>query len=255
MKKHFQSPFECGTRNAERGVGQTRRRSAHRGRKIPHSEFRTPNSKSAFTLIEVLVVVSIIAILMALILGAAGYAMSRARRSRVETERTLLETAIQSYKADKGFYPQDNTNNYGMSPLFYELTGTTITLNAGVPASYFSATSGDTLPVANVTNIFDVGGFVNASTDPSQVKNYFAAANKSARTGKVVTNGVTVTVVGVVIQGPIQLPTTNYQTISPWFYNSSNPTNNPGSYDLWMDVYYSGKTNRISNWSQNPQLQ
>ena len=100
-------------------------------------------------------------------------------------------------------------------------------------------------------------GFVNATPDPSQVQslNYFSGVAKSARTGRIVTNGVTVTVFGVPVPGPIQLMTTNTSTINPWSYNSSNPTNNPGSYDLWMDIYSSGKTNRISNWSPNPQPQ
>jgi hypothetical protein len=39
---------------------------------------------------------------------------------------------------------------------------------------------------------------------------------------------------------------------NPWRYNSSNPTNNPGSYDLWVDVMIAGKTNRISNWRRQP---
>jgi hypothetical protein len=42
--------------------------------------------------------------------------------------------------------------------------------------------------------------------------------------------------------------------INPWHYNSSNPTNNPGSYDLWMDFISQGKTNRVSNWSKDPQI-
>jgi prepilin-type N-terminal cleavage/methylation domain-containing protein len=222
---------------------------------IPQSEIQNPKSIRAFTLIEILVVISIIAILSALILATAGYAMSKARRMRVETERTVLETAIQSYKAAKGFYPQDNPNNLAISPLFYELTGTTISLNApgGTPVSYSSSVSGDNLTVANVTNFFSVGGFVNASPDPTQVQNFLNSTAKSTRTGQFVTNGVNVTVFGVIVPGPVQLRMINASTISPWFYNSTNPTNNPGSYDLWMDVYFSGKTNRISNWSPNPQ--
>lgn len=255
-----------------------------RARHVPHSALRAPRSFTAFTLIEILVVISIIAILSALILATAGYAMSKARRSRVETERETLIAAIQSYKADKGFYPQDNTlnptptpltvtngvnsipiNTAAVTPLFYELTGTSITLSGSTPASYYSSSSGDTLTPSQITSVFGsgssgTGGFVNASTDPSQVKNYFGAASKSARTGKtVVTVGgsaIPVTVFGVTVRGPIQLPTSaSSGSISPWSYVSTNPTNNPGSYDLWMDVYYSGKTNRISNWSREPQVQ
>ncbi len=39
---------------------------------------------------------------------------------------------------------------------------------------------------------------------------------------------------------------------NPFRYNSSNPTNNPNSYDLWVDIVISGKTNRINNWSSEP---
>jgi hypothetical protein len=38
--------------------------------------------------------------------------------------------------------------------------------------------------------------------------------------------------------------------MNPIRYNSSSPTNNPNSYDLWIDVVIDGKTNRISNWSK-----
>lgn len=227
---------------------------------IPKTEKQNPGPRRAFTLIEILVVIGIIAIIAGMILGTSGYMYSRARRSRVETERDMLITAIQSYKAAKGFYPQGNPTNFGLSPLFYELTGTTIALNNATtppsPASYSSSVTSETLTVASVTNIFGVAGFVNASPDPSQVGNYLRSTGKSARTGQIATNGgIDFTVFGVKVPGPVQLRMANNDTISPWFYNATNPTNNPDSYDLWMDVYYSGKTNRISNWSRDPQLQ
>ena len=263
MKNWLEAFLKIGIRNSEFEFfcrsGKTRGRT-------PHSALRTPHSIVAFTLIEILVVISIIAILSALILAIAGHAVSVARRSRVQTELATLVTMIQSYKAAKGFYPQDNPTNAMISPLFYELTGTTITKLApdGSPATYYSPVGGDTFSTLNVPSDFvsvygpppnAVSGFVNASADPSQVQNFFAAAAKSARTGKIVVGGVTNTILGVIVQGPNQIPLVGGNTISPWHYNSSSPTNNPGSYDLWMDVFYSGRTNRISNWSQNPQPQ
>ena len=53
----------------------------------------------------------------------------------------------------------------------------------------------------------------------------------------------------------LQLPTVTLPYINPWHYNPINPTNNPDSYDLWIDVVWRGKTNRISNWSKDPQPQ
>jgi hypothetical protein len=50
------------------------------------------------------------------------------------------------------------------------------------------------------------------------------------------------------------IPGAGFKTVNPWRYNSSNPTNNPGSYDLWVDVIIDGKTNRFGNWSKEPML-
>ena len=42
--------------------------------------------------------------------------------------------------------------------------------------------------------------------------------------------------------------------MNPWRYNSSSPTNNPGSYDLWVQLSIGGKTNLICNWSKQVQI-
>jgi hypothetical protein len=35
---------------------------------------------------------------------------------------------------------------------------------------------------------------------------------------------------------------------NPWHYNSTSPTNNPESYDLWAEVVVAGKPVIIGNW-------
>ena len=45
-----------------------------------------------------------------------------------------------------------------------------------------------------------------------------------------------------------------YGDINPFRYVSSNPTNNTSTFDLWVDVIVGGKTNRISNWSDKPEI-
>ena len=39
--------------------------------------------------------------------------------------------------------------------------------------------------------------------------------------------------------------------LNPWRYVSSHPTNNPATYDLWVDLMIGGQTNRISNWTDS----
>jgi prepilin-type N-terminal cleavage/methylation domain-containing protein len=61
---------------------------------------------NAFTLIELIVVVGIIAILSALVLSTVGYARKKGARARAETEIAAMSAAIENYKSDNGIYPR-----------------------------------------------------------------------------------------------------------------------------------------------------
>jgi type II secretory pathway pseudopilin PulG len=62
---------------------------------------------TAFTVIELIVVVGIILILAGLILSTAGYARKKGARARAETEIAAMSAACESYKADNAIYPTD----------------------------------------------------------------------------------------------------------------------------------------------------
>jgi prepilin-type N-terminal cleavage/methylation domain-containing protein len=230
---------------------------------IPRHIIRTPHSgrplglRTGFTLIELLVVITIIALLAGLIVGGAAIANSKKAQSRVTTERDGLITAIERYKKAKGFYPPDNTNDTVINPLFYELTGTVLNPNS----KFQSPVTGEVLSAAQIGTLFNnsIGGFINSSADPSSPpQNFFGGGLRTSQYLITSTNGNNVTVLGVPVSGPISLDAAPGTTqpigaINPWHYNYSHPTNNQGTYDLWMDVKYGGKTNRISNWSKDPQ--
>lgn len=63
-----------------------------------------------FTLVELLVVITIIAILAALVLSTAGGIQDKAARSRAQSEIAALSAALESYKADNGDYPTGTFN-------------------------------------------------------------------------------------------------------------------------------------------------
>jgi type II secretory pathway pseudopilin PulG len=75
---------------------------------IRHSSFR---GEASFTIIELLVVITIIIILAGLILSTAGYVQRKGARSRAEAEIAAMSAACESYKADNGIYPRDTTTN------------------------------------------------------------------------------------------------------------------------------------------------
>lgn len=66
----------------------------------------------AFTLIELIVVTTVIIILTGLVLSTVGYVQKKGARSRAETEIAAMSAACESYKADNGVYPSNtDTNN------------------------------------------------------------------------------------------------------------------------------------------------
>src|SRR5688500_12219108 len=69
--------------------------------------------RRAFTLIEMLVVIAIIAILAALLVGGLTRSSESKVRSRVKVELKQLEGAIDSFHKRHGFYPADNGKPLG----------------------------------------------------------------------------------------------------------------------------------------------
>ncbi len=62
---------------------------------------------SAFTLLEMLTVLAIIVVLAGIVLGIAGHVQKGSAIARAKGEIAMLESACESYKADKGSYPRD----------------------------------------------------------------------------------------------------------------------------------------------------
>jgi prepilin-type N-terminal cleavage/methylation domain-containing protein len=197
--------------------------------KIAHFQLPIADRKSrrAFTLIEMLVVIAIIAILAALIVAGLSRSGGAKVRSRVLTEVAGLVTAIGQYHKEHGYYPQDNPNNSAISPLYHELTMTTI------PDTF--------------TNDFGVNGIANL---PPKAQNFHKNLRPSGFALYKKNGNDESFLLAVPYKGPNPIQGANGDQINPWHYRSSKPVHNPDSFDLWAEVVVGGKTNIIGNWKE-----
>ncbi len=211
----------------------------------------------AFTLIELLVVISVIAVLAAFTVPVVSGVKRRQYISQTQAEMAQLETAIDSYKAAYGFYPPGNPSSPFFSPLYFELLGTTNNTGLGLYQTLDgSATIGDS--TITMTNAFGVSGFINCSKpgsgeDAPAAKNFLPDL-KSKQIGPSITNNNIAT---TLLLGSVGGPDLNYQplgasSVNPWRYVCPG-TNNPNSYDLWIQLKISGTTNLVCNWSRQVQ--
>jgi prepilin-type N-terminal cleavage/methylation domain-containing protein len=235
-------------------ISQFHIRSGGRAQNGPRP--RTHN-RSAFTLIELLVVIAIIAILAGLIL-TVNSAVSRNRiKTRARAELTLVGMAIDNYQSKMGHYPPDNVVQVGgitqvrpeLNPLYFELLGTT---NFGL--GFRTLDGSAQVMQAQMSRVFGPGvsGFMNCSgrrsgDEGSIARRFLNGDLKPSQIGSF-TNFPDAKFLLCSIPAPYTTPNLVPANGNLFHYVSSNPTNNPNSYDLWVDVMINGKTNRICNW-------
>ena len=236
------------------------------GSSEPNRSRRLPGMRYclAFTLIELLVVISIIALLAGLIVGLARNAGQSNKRSRVRAELNQVITAIDAYKAHFGHYPPDNVApsskivNAITNQLFYELTGVIVDDRSRV----FSARDRQQrIPIVSVQNFFHADGFVNAGTNPKEIKSFLPSLKASQRrTVSKKAPNPDIEVLAVTVDWPpnnlnfpppFNSPDPLIRRVNPWRYVKTNPTNNPDSFDLWAEFVEGGKIKVICNWSKD----
>ena len=230
------------------------------------TNMKTENSKTfstaAFTLIELLVVISIISVLAGLIIGGLGAAKKKQNRDTARAELEQIKAAIDSYRNKYGSYPPGNQNlatatydPFILNQLYYELSGVTNTTpNNNVNPTYRTLDGATSITRNDCQTAFGVGSIVNvikgSGEDTLAAQNFLTGLKAKQINDDVSNNLVRTTVLVTSVGGPDDsYKPLGASGINPFHYNSASPTNNPSSYDLWVDLVISGKTNRINNWS------
>ena len=216
--------------------------------------------KSGFTLVELLTVIAIIGVLAAFTVTVQRGVGRTTKISQARSEMVAIESALDNYKAQYGFYPQGSGNGASgalVNQLYYELTGVTnVTLNS-MPC-YQTLDGGSIVGTTFYANLFKVGGVANGSKNAgeevAQARSFLYL--KPNQIGSLpITNsfgGYAVNFLVTSLGGPdAAYQPMGFPGLNPFRYVAPGPTNyNANGYDLWIQLVINGKTNLISNWSQ-----
>ena len=215
-----------------------------------------------FTIVELLVVISIIALLASLTVGLSSVASRKSKESWLTGDLAKLGTAIDSYHAGIGSYPRDNSRTPAINQLYYELSGT-FYQRAGGDGFFSLQNSDQRISSRAVADFFNAPGFANSVSVESGEKPKFTEEFKPDQV-KQISQVPNFEILVAPVKGPPQF--THYRTtmplaikavdgtvVNPWLYDSSSVTrNNRNGYDLWAEVVIGRDIIRFSNWESTP---
>jgi hypothetical protein len=206
-----------------------------------------------------------VVIIIVAVLGGAGYASyefiaARIFESRmravmpglcagIRQQRAVLVSAIEAYKASFGEYPPDHVLSRQplvvdpvTNTLLYELAGAI----CDATNKMFSMGGLEPAEAAYVKEFFHIAGFRNCGQSADQVKHFLPAENLPVRQ---LHDDPDV----FVLSAPVPFDQVDPEVVwkidrGAWRYVSSAPTNNPGHFDLWIEVRAGDQKITIGNW-------
>lgn len=167
----------------------------------------------------------------------------------IREQRGELLSAIEAYKAHFGVYPPDHVVSRQpmvvdavKNPLLYELAG--VIYN---PTNKMFQLGGlEAADAKYVKEFFQCDGFKNCGERPDQIKRFLTTNPLPARQ---LHDDPDVFAAGFQVPYEGLTPEVVWEfDVSSWRYVSSSPTNNPGKFDLWIEVKTKRQTVTIGNW-------
>jgi prepilin-type N-terminal cleavage/methylation domain-containing protein len=198
---------------------------------------RLPAGSRAFTLLELLTVITVVGILMTITIGAVRGAKERATIAQARAELAALVTALEQFKRLYGDYPQ--TGEFTQAPA----TPTALTVGPGVTtaqAKLFNCLTGvfgarDLTNRLSGPNLIEIGKF---TTNPTTLTNQFLVPVSNA-------------------PNPPSKPEQNACLLDPWgrrylyYYKNAR---SPNTWQATGYVLYSAGPKVAANGTQTPPI-
>ena len=169
--------------------------------------------------------------------------------AKVREQRGTLVRAIEAYQARFGIYPPDHVLSRQpvvvdpvTNTLLYELVGAIYN-----PTNKLLSVAGlEPAEAAYVREFFQIAAFRNCAESQGGLQHFLPAENVPTR---LLHDDPDVFVLGCTAWPEEVEPEVVWQIdVSSWRYASSAPTNNPGRFDLWIEVKANGQKATIGNW-------
>lgn len=219
---------------------------------------REAGSTKAFTLVELMVVVAIVAIVASLAFTVGRSALEKRAKAGVVAQLASLETMIKDYHSKYNSFPPDNPTNTQVNALYYELMGATYDHTTTPPRYTVEELS---LPETKVLQYFGREGLQNVSqladqnnSQAPKHKRYFDSLSADRYRAVSNVDGLDLRLLRVPVKDfdSFMVNALDGTTMNVWHYRSTNPTNNQASFDLWATFEVGDSRFRVSNWENGP---
>jgi hypothetical protein len=212
------------------------------------------------TVREVLAVLVTIAAVAALAYACFNFISSKILEARVRAaiprvceeirkERQTIIKAIGAYKEQFGVYPPDHVLSRQpvlvdpiTNTLFYELSGVVYNpTNKSFELEGLESAEGE-----YVKHFFQCDGLTNSALKGHDVKHFL---ERGSVTPRQLHDDPDVFVLGFFMTDQSLRPEVRWEIdVGSWRYVSTSPTNNPGKFDLWIDVQTKNQKVTVGNW-------
>jgi prepilin-type N-terminal cleavage/methylation domain-containing protein len=231
--------------------------------KTAKEKLQIKRQNAGFTLVELLTVIAVIAVIAGFTLVVVTGIKKTEYINAATAEMMQLETALDNYQHKYGAYPPSNAGALALTnTLYYELSGVTLS-NINNVLTYTTLDGASSITQPNYKTAFTGGGnsidgvinCTKGSAEEGTTAQNFLLGLRQNRFGTVSLSGSGGNFPFTTLITSARGPDLNYkpmmgvQDVNPFRYQYPG-TNNPNSYDLWVELVIGGKTNLICNWSK-----